>query len=128
MKKQYIIAACACIAGLALAFFLSSGSAKAFSVNDVASDPAAFTGTITITGIMGGLSQFDPKVFGIMDVKELKCTTQNCNKVFIPIKYQGQMPLPGDEVKVTGSFAKLNEGYLFTAQNVKVLRNHKIGG
>lgn len=128
MKKQYILAAVACVIGLALAFFLSSGSAKAFSVNDVASDPAAFSGTITITGIMGGISQFDQKVFGIMDVKELQCTTPNCNKVFIPVKYEGQMPVPGDEVKATGSFVKMNEGYLFAAQAVKVLRNHKIGG
>lgn len=128
MKKQYIVAVVACIAGLAVAFLLSSGSAKAFSVNDVASDPAAYSGTITITGIMGGVSQFDQKVFGIMDVKELQCTTPNCNKVYIPIKYDGQIPAPGDEVKVTGSFVKMTEGYLFAAQTVKVLRNHKIGG
>ena len=130
MKKQYIFAAAAaaCVAGLVLVFFLSSGTAKAFSVNDVASDPAAFNGAMTITGIMGGISQSDKSIFGIMDVKELQCKTQNCNKVFIPIKYQGQMPILGDEVKVSGSFVKINDGYLFAAQNVKVLRNHKIGG
>jgi hypothetical protein len=128
MNKKYILAAVACVVGLAVAFVISSGSAKAFSVNDVASDPAAFGGIITITGIMGGVSQFDQKVFGIMDVKELQCKSQNCNKVFIPIKYEGQMPVPGDEVKATGSFVKMTEGYLFAARDVKVLRNHKIGG
>lgn len=128
MKKQYIFAAVACVAGLALVFLLSSGNAKAFSVNDVASDPAAFNGNIAITGIMGGISQFDQSVFGIMDISELQCKTQNCNKVFIPVKYQGRMPVPGDEVKVTGSFVKINDGYLFSAQNVKVVRHHNIGG
>jgi len=128
MKKQYIFAIAACVAGLALALFISTGSAKTFSVNDVAADPAAFKGSITITGIMGGVSQMDKSVFGIMDVKELQCKTQNCNKVFIPIKFQGQLPVVGDEVKVTGNFVKLPDGYLFTAQNVKVVRNHKIGG
>lgn len=128
MNKRFIVVVTTCIAGLFLALQLSGCSSKAFSVNDVASDPAAFNGSITITGIMGGVSQMDRSVFGIMDVKELQCKTQNCNKVFIPIKYQGQIPKLGDEVKVTGSFVKLNDGYLFTAQNVKVVRNHKIGG
>jgi len=128
MKKQYIIAAVACAVGLSLVFLLSSGSAKAFSVSDVASDPAAFSGTITVTGIMGGLSPVDQTVFGIMDVKELQCKTQNCNKVLIPIKYQGKLPVLGDEIKATGSFVKVGDGYLFAAQNVKVLRHHKIGG
>lgn len=128
MKKQYIIAGAACIAGLVLAFLLASGSAKAFSVGDVAADPAAFKGNITITGIMGGVSQLDRSVFGIMDVKELQCKTQNCNRVFIPIKYQGKPPVLGDEVKVTGSFVRMSDGYLFAANEVKVVRNHKIGG
>ena len=90
----------------------------------------ALAGTAASVGgsIMGGISQSDKSIFGIMDVKELQCKTQNCNKMFIPIKYQGQMPILGDEVKVSGSFVKMNDGYFFAAQNVKVLRNHKIGG
>ena len=128
MNKRFIVVVTACIAGLFLALQLTGCSSKAFSVNDVAADPGAFNGSITITGIMGGVSQLDQSVFGIMDVKELQCTTQNCNKVFIPIKFQGQLPVLGDEVKVTGSFVKLSNGYLFAANEVKVVRNHKIGG
>jgi len=128
MKKRFSVYVTACVAGLFLALLLSGCSSKAVSVNDVASDPAAFSGVITITGIMGGVSQMDKSVFGIMDVKELQCKTQNCNKVLIPIKYQGQIPVLGDEVRVTGSFVKLSDGYLFAANEVKVVRNHKIGG
>jgi len=128
MKKRLSVSVTACVAGLFLALLLTGCSSKAFSVNDVASDPAAFNGIITITGIMGGLSPMDHTVFGIMDVKELQCKTQNCNRVLIPIKYQGQVPLLGDEVRVTGSFVKLRDGYLFAANDVKVVRNHKIGG
>lgn len=128
MKKQYIFAALACVIGIALIFLLSTSTdAKPLSVSDVASDPSAFNGTITITGVMGGISELDKSVFGIMDVKELQCKSQNCNKVFIPIKFQGQMPMLGDEVRVDGSFVKVGDGYLFSAKKIKVLRNHKIG-
>jgi len=128
MKKNIILIAAAAI-GIALAFaFVTQGSAKALSVNEVSSDPAAFAGTITVTGIMGGVSQQDPTIFGIMDKKELQCTTPNCNKVFIPVKFQGKLPVLGDEVNVTGRFARVGDGFVFAAEKMKVVRNHKIGG
>ncbi|CAH2031600.1 hypothetical protein [Trichlorobacter ammonificans] len=128
MKKSVIVALALAVVALIGIVVVTTGSAKALNVNDVGNDPASFTGTITITGIMGGISNQDPSIFGIMDIKELQCTTQNCNKLFIPIKYQGQMPKFGDEVRLTGSFVKLADGYLFSAHKLKVVRNHKIGG
>lgn len=101
---------------------------KALNVSDVASDPAAFAGTITVTGIMAGVSQQDPAVFGIMDVKELLCTSPNCNRVYLPVRHQGPMPVRGDEVLVTGNFTNSGRDYLFNATKVKVLKNHRIGG
>jgi len=128
MKKPAIIAVVAALAVAIVFVVVSMKDAKALNVGDVGSDPASYTGIITIAGIMGGVSQQDPSIFGIMDVKELQCTTPGCNKLLIPVKYQGKIPLMGDEVKVTGSFVNLGDGLLFTAQDVKVIRNHKIGG
>lgn len=101
---------------------------KAFNVNDVAADPAAYSGSITITGVMWGTSQIDPKVFGVVDLKELKCTTPGCNKIVIPIRHAGPIPVLGDEVRVTGAFKPEAGGYVFAAEKVKVVKNHKIGG
>ena len=57
MKKNIILIAAAAI-GIALAFaFVTQGSAKTLSVNEVSSDPTAFKGNITVTGIMAGVSQ-----------------------------------------------------------------------
>ena len=127
--KKYIIIAVAVVAGIALSYALvSKGGASALQVNQVAADPAAYSGAITVTGIMAGTSPQDPSVFGIFDIKELQCTTPNCNKIYLPVKHQGTMPKPGDEVRVSGSFVNTGSGYLFAASNVKVLRNHKIGG
>lgn len=128
VKKNILIIA-ALVVGIAVSFVLVKQSGpKALNVNDVGADPAAFTGTLTVTGIMGGVSQTDPSIFGIMDVKELQCKSANCNKLFIPVKYQGQQPVPGDELRLTGNFVKSTDGYLFMAQSMKVVRNHKIGG
>lgn len=128
MKKYLIIMAALALAIVAALVVVRQGDATALNVNEVASDPAAFSGSITVTGIMGGISRQDPTVFGIMDKKELQCTTPNCNKVLIPVKYQGQMPVIGDEVRVSGRFVTVADGWLFTADTLKVVRNHRIGG
>ena len=127
--KKYIYVLVAVVIGAAVAFgMVKQGDAKALNVNDIGSDPSAYTGTITVTGIMAGLSESDKSIFGMMDVKELQCKSANCNKIFIPIRYSGAMPVVGDEVRATGSFVKLDAGYLFDAAKVKVVKNHKIGG
>jgi len=127
--KKYIYVVVALAIGAAVAFGMAKqGNAKVLNVNDIGADPAAFTGTITVTGIMAGISQTDKDIFGIMDIKELQCKSANCNKIFIPVKYQGQQPVVGDEVRLTGNFQKLPAGYLFAAEQMKVVKNHKIGG
>lgn len=128
MQKNIFIAI-AVAAGIALSYALFfRGDASALQVNQVASDPSAYSGTITVSGIMAGTSPQDPSVFGIFDLKELQCKTPNCNKIYLPVKSQGTMPKPGDEVRISGSFVTTSNGYLFSATNIKVLRNHKIGG
>ena len=128
MKKYVLAAVTVVVAGVLTFTFLGKGSAKTLGVNDVASDPAAFKGKITVTGIMAGISKYDPSVFGIMDKKELQCTTPGCNKLYVPIRTSGKMPVPGDEVQATGSFANEQGGMIFAAEKVVVVRNHKIGG
>lgn len=128
MKQYVYVAVAVAVAGVITFAFLSKGSAKSFGVNDVSSDPTAYSGTITVTGIMAGVSQQDPTVFGIMDKKELKCTTPNCNKIYLPIRHRGKMPVLGDEVRATGSFVSEGGGFIFSAAKVDVLRNHRIGG
>jgi len=127
MTKNLTIAG-AVVIGVVLAFFLFSGTSKALNVNDVGSDPAAFAGTITVTGIMAGTSKQDPAIFAIVDLKELQCNSPNCNKVLLPVRHKGKLPIVGDEVRVTGSFVSESGGYLFAADKLKVVRHHQVGG
>ena len=128
MKKKIFIVA-ALFVGIVLAVVITSqGDDDILHVNQVGADPLAYSGTITVTGIMAGVSTSDPSIFGIYDIKELQCTTPNCNKIYIPVRYQGAMPKVGDEVRITGSFSKVAHGILFTAEKLKVVRNHPVGG
>lgn len=128
MKKYLIITAVLAI-GIAIVFaFSKQNEPKALTVTEVGADPAAYSGIITVTGVMAGVYPQDPTIFGVMDVKELQCKTANCNKVIMPVKYPGQQPVLGDEIRVTGNLVNSGQGYLFVAQSLKVVRNHKIGG
>jgi hypothetical protein len=127
--KKYIFAGLGLVAVIAVTVvFLQQPKVHALGVNEVAYVPAAFAGAITVTGVTYGFSRQDPNLFGIMDVKELQCQSPNCNKLILPVKYQGKLPAAGDEISLTGSFVNTGGGYLFAAEQIKVLRNHQIGG
>jgi len=128
--KKYIVLSVALLVGIALAYALFfKGSSDALQVNQVAADPSAYSGTITVTGIMAGTSPQDPSILGIFDLKELNCTTANCNKIYLPVKHQGVMPKLGDEVLISGSFMKMSDGgFIFSAASLKVVRSHSLGG
>ncbi|HKL49134.1 MAG TPA: hypothetical protein VJ882_05715 [Desulfuromonadales bacterium] len=101
---------------------------QVLQVNDIASDPAAFSGSLTMVGIAYGYSRNDDTIVGVMDKKELQCTTPNCEKLLIPVKIKGDRPAIGEEIKITGSFTREPQGYLFHAEKIKVLGKHQLGG
>lgn len=127
MKKYIFALAAIVITGVSFAGF-SSGMGKkvqtkgVLSVNDIQADPAAYTGTITINGVVAGLSKDDPKLFAIIDTAEAKlCKTTHCARFYLPVKYTGKAPKEGDEVNVTGSFG--DKGRVFNATRVDILRH-----
>lgn len=128
MKRYLAVLVAVIIAGLAFAGLGGGMGAKApakngiLSINDIQADPAAFTGTITLNGVVSGFSKEDPKLFALVDTAEVKlCRTVSCGRFYLPVKFDGPAPKPGDEVNVTGEFTE--KGQLFTAQKVEVLRN-----
>lgn len=100
----------------------------ALQVNDVASDPGAFEGALNVVGVVNAYSQSDPTILGIMDKKELLCTTPNCNKVLLPVQFTGNRPALGDEIMVSGTFQHLSGGLVFKADTMEVLASHGLGG
>lgn len=100
-----------------------------YQVNDVVSDPGAYSGVLIVEGVVAAFAQDDPSVVGVMDKKELQCTTPNCNKVLLPIKISDSKLAIGDEVKVTGSMVNDKRWrYILKADKVQVVNKHKLGG
>lgn len=94
------------------------------SVNDIQSDPYAYKGTITITGVVADKSKYriDPEVFLIVETTEAKiCKITGCAKFYLPVRYKGVHPKEWDEVNVTGSFVEGNP--FFVGNKVEVLRH-----
>lgn len=134
--EKYIIPVIAIImVGLAvLTFFYSHkqqdtsssliNTGKILTVNDIKADPTAYTGTITINGVMAGVSPNDTKIFAIVDTAEVKaCQQIGCGTFYLSVKYDGKLPKPGDEVNVTGSFTGSGNNIVFVATDYKVLGN-----
>ncbi len=121
---------CVLVATLSLTVLIAACQQEtpALQVNDVVSDPGAFSGSLTLVGIVNAYAQSDPNILGVMDRKELQCTTPNCEKVLLAVKVSGPRPSIGDEVKVSGSFSREPWGYLLNADKVEVLAHHKPGG
>lgn len=129
MKRSLLfVLFCAVIALSSAALLGGCKQAQPLSVNEVSADPAAYTGTITVTGVTKGFSRTDPAVFGLMDIKEVQCTSPTCSMPVLPVHFQGKLPAVGDEVRVTGSFVQMQGGYLFSANDIKVVRHHQVGG
>jgi len=63
-----------------------------------------------------------------MDRKEIQCNSPNCSMPMLAVKFAGNMPELNAEVQATGQLLKLESGYLFDANAVKVVRVHQIGG
>ena len=132
MKKYIFALAAIVITSVAFAGF-SSGMGKrvqtkgVLTVTDIQADPAAYTGTVTINGVVSSISKQGPKLFSIIDTAEAKlCKTITCATFYLPVKYAGQTPKEGDEVKVTGSFGE--KGRVFNATKVDVLGHLNLGG
>ena len=91
MKRYIAVLVAVIIAGLAFAGFSGGMGVKPqarngiLSINDIQADPAAFTGTITLNGVVSGFSKEDPKTFFIIDTAEVKlCRTVSCGRFYLP--------------------------------------------
>jgi len=96
------------------------------SINDIQSDPLAFTGEIIINGVVSVFSPFDEKMFGIKDTAELLfCKNLDCGSFMLPVKYigEGAMPKLADEVNITGSWKEVEDGFIFEVTEIEVKRN-----
>ncbi len=134
--KKYIFVLSVIMLIAAVAFTtLSNGKTKTvkesgiLSVDDIASDPSAYKGVITVTGVVADKSRFKipVNVFLMVETSEAKiCKQTGCARFYLSVRHEGTLPKEWDEVNVTGSF--VDGGRVFSATKVEVLRHLDFGG
>jgi hypothetical protein len=127
--KYSVLKALVCLSILAFVGVAAgcNDQAAVFQVNDVVSDPGAFSKPLTLEGVVYGYAKGDTSIVGVMDKKELQCKTPNCNKALLAVKAPGTQLSVGDEIKASGSIVKESWGYVLKADDVKVVTRHKLG-
>jgi hypothetical protein len=123
--KRYLSAFMAIIllAGFA---FAGSKNRQILSIRDIQSDPYAYKGTITVTGVVADKSRHSipPDVFLMVETLEAKlCKRTGCAKFYLPVKYKGEHPKEWDEVNITGKITEVEGNLIFIADEVEFIRH-----
>jgi hypothetical protein len=97
--------------------------AKGMDVANLASDPYAYKGDITVRG--GVMSaETEKKMFHIVDYREYRaCRIVDCSPVWVTVLYNGKLPEWMNVVEITGRIEKNppgKDGYILRAKAVRV--------
>lgn len=128
MKRPFLIALLPAL--LLVAIFPAASSAftlfpkaEGVDVANLASDPYAYKGDITVRG---GVMYAEPgkQMFHILDYREYRaCRTVDCPKEWVTVLYGGKLPERTNVVEVTGTVernAAGKGGFVLRAKGVKV--------
>jgi hypothetical protein len=138
MKKGSVMAVATwliIISGIAYAFVVQTSMAggttqesppaaarKIIDVHELAANPKAFRGDITLRGVVAGVNKAQG-VFGIIDAREFKsCGTLSCAVYTLPIKYSRKAPALKSLVTIRGRVVKSGKGMIIVARNVKAVK------
>lgn len=128
MKRSFLIALLPAFLLLSILPAASSGltpfpKAEGVDVSNLASDPFAYKGDITVRG---GVMSVEPgkKMFHIVDYREYRaCRIVDCAHVWVSVLYNGKLPDRTNVVEITGSIEKNpagKGGYILRAKAVRV--------
>ena len=128
MRRSILIALLPALLLVAILPAASSGftffpKAKGMDVANLASDPYAYKGDLTVRG---GVISAEPgkKMFHIIDYREYRaCRIVDCTPVWVTVLYNGKLPERTNVVEITGSIEENTAGkggYILRAKAVRV--------
>lgn len=75
----------------------------ALQVGDLAADMKGYQGTIVVRGVVAVASPNAPGLFAVIDSREARvCQDLKCAKRYLPVKTDGAVPKPWDELNIHG--------------------------
>lgn len=100
--------------------------AGALQVEDVMADPKGYQGTILVRGVMAVAPANSPGMFAMIDSREARvCRDLKCAKNYLPVKANGPLPQPWDELNVRGRIVKGERFDYVNAESVENLGSIK---
>lgn len=76
----------------------------ALQIQDLQADPKAYTGRITVRGVIAKVSPTDPNLFALIDSREARvCHDLQCAKWYLPVSVKAGNLKLWDEVNVYGT-------------------------
>jgi len=96
-------------------------------VDEVASKPERYAGTVSLGGVVYHVSAKEQTVVLISEEEFAECGTQ-CPELLLPVRWVGRLPRKGDKVRVTGRIEKTARGSLFLAAEAEILAASKNNG
>ncbi|MDZ4178874.1 MAG: hypothetical protein U1E29_06545 [Coriobacteriia bacterium] len=111
----------------------AGAAANALAVNDIASDPNAFTGTIAVKGVVQNVDAINSSIAIIDETEYATCGLTVCNSagiipLFLPTAgepspggalYSGSLPELEDVVVVVGEIKSAPDGLFFDVERVE---------
>ena len=127
MKKYFVVQA---LTALLLTISMNDAAAqsaqpskseqKSVSVNELAGNPSAYMGSVTVIGVVGTVTA--GKGFTLVDTREyracgLSCLTEPGTKI-IPVRWSGASPTVEQTVRVEGELTRKDKGLSFLARKI----------
>lgn len=111
----------------------TTGEADALGVNAVTTDPASYTGSIAIKGVVQDVNTADSSIVLIDQTEYETCGLTPCGSagllpLFLPstgtsapggATYEGELPVLEDKVVVVGEIKSSTQGYYFDVERVE---------
>ena len=125
MKKEIVTLATALAGMLATCVYAqqpvdSVSSARATTVNDLASNPVAYLGQVAVVGVVAAVKA--GQGFTIVDKREYAACGLSCfsepDTRKIPVLWDGDPPKLLQTVRITGVLEKSDRGLVFSAKSV----------
>ncbi|MEK7812993.1 MAG: hypothetical protein AAB296_04465 [Candidatus Desantisbacteria bacterium] len=77
------------------------------NVDDVAADPAAYKGTITVKGVVYSMNT-SQKLFTMIDLREYeRCKVVTCATKYLKVRWSGNLPVKEKKVMVIGKLREV---------------------